>query len=240
MKIGIAVPAYIGHIDSLFNLLDSIQKQTIIPDKVVVSCSSSKNSDFDIYFEKINKYTFNLEIITNEDKKCAAENRNIAASKLNDVDYISFIDADDTMHPQRTEILLKTFQENDSDIILHNYFNYEDSENNENNENNEHSENDFIKNIETPIIRTNSLKQCYSGCVAHKIFHNSNDKIHHGHVSIKYDIFNKIQFPEEPEFYRKEDCVFCFRVFNLENIKDAYIANELTCYKPSNTQILYF
>jgi hypothetical protein len=234
MKIGIAIPAYNGHIEPLFNLLDSIQKQTMVPDKVVVSCSSTKNSDFDNYFEKIINYTFDLEIITSEDKKCAAENRNIAASKLKDVDYISFIDADDIMHPQRTEILLKTFQENDTDIILHNYFNYENREHNEDNEN------DFIKNIETCIVRTNSLKQCYSGCIAHKIYYNSNDKIHHGHVSIKHDIFNKIQFPEEPEFYRKEDCVFCYRVFSLPNIKDAYIADELSYYKPSNTQILYF
>jgi glycosyltransferase involved in cell wall biosynthesis len=123
MKIGVAIPAYIGHIERLFNLLDSIQNQTVIPDKVVVSCSSSKNSDFelDCYLEKLQQYTFSLEIITSEEKKNAAQNRNIAASKLSDVDYITFIDADDVMHPQRIEILLNVFQLHESDIVLHNY-----------------------------------------------------------------------------------------------------------------------
>ena len=103
MKIGVAIPAYVGHIEKLFQLLDSIQSQTIIPDEVVVSCSSTKKTDFELncYIEKLKKYTFSLEIITSEEKKNAAQNRNIAASKLSDVDYITFIDADDVMHPQR-------------------------------------------------------------------------------------------------------------------------------------------
>jgi hypothetical protein len=231
MKIGVAIPAYIGHIEYLFKLLDSIQMQTIIPDKVVVSCSSTKNEDFDFYCEQIKKYTFDLKIITSEDKKCAAQNRNTAASKLTDVDYITFIDADDIMHPQRIEILLKVFEDCNSDIILHNYYT-----------NTEFDKNLFKKIENNDInIRPNSLKQCYSGCITHQDYNYIlKDKIHHGHVSIKQNIFNFVQFPEEPEFYTKEDCVFCYRVFSLENIKNSYIVNELTYYNPSNTQILYF
>jgi glycosyltransferase involved in cell wall biosynthesis len=120
MKIGIAIPCYNGHVELLFKLLNSIQNQTILPNKVVVSCSSTREEEFD--FEKISLYTFSLQIITSEDKKCAAENRNIDASNLTDMDYLTFIDADDIMHPQRIELLLKAFQEHDSDIILHNYF----------------------------------------------------------------------------------------------------------------------
>lgn len=229
MKIGVAIPAYVGHIELLFNLFDSIQNQTILPDKVVVSCSSTKVSDFelDLYSEKMKHYTFLLELITTEEKKSAAQNRNIAASKLSDMDYITFIDADDIMHPQRIEILLRVFQEDDSDIILHNYYNSEILDN-------------MVKKIETSNVRQNSLKQCHSGCITHKIYHNTNDKIHHGHVSVKQCVFNQVQFPEEPQFYTKEDCVFCYRVFSIPNIKDSYIADELTYYKPSNTQILYF
>jgi glycosyltransferase involved in cell wall biosynthesis len=210
--------------------LDSIQNQTIFPDKVVVSCSSSDDTDFDNYNEKLKSYSFILQIITNKEKKSAAQNRNIAASKLMDVDYITFIDADDVMHPQRIEILLKVFQSNDSDIILHNFSGFTNDDT------------FFIKKFEDNeiIIRPNSLKQCYSGCIAQKEHYNTNEKIHHGHVSVKKTVFDKVQFPEEPEFYRKEDCVFCYRVFSLPNIKDSYVANQLTYYKPSNTQILYF
>jgi hypothetical protein len=45
----------------------------------------------------------------------------------------------------------------------------------------------------------------------------------------------KIKFPEEVEFNKKEDCVFCYRVFSLNNIKNAYIQNKLSVYKPSYT-----
>lgn len=230
MKIGLAIPAYVGHIDSLFRLLDSIQNQSRIPDKVVVSCSSTKDREFDSHFEKINNYSFALKIITSEEKKSAAQNRNIAGSNLTDVDYITFIDADDIMHPQRIEILLTIFQENDCDIILHNYYD------------NIIFENIYFEKIESNQInvRINSLEQCYSGCIKHKIYCNDNEKIHHGHVSLKQVIFNNVKFPEEPEFYRKEDCIFCYRVFSLPNIKNVYISNELTYYNPSNTQILYF
>lgn len=73
MKIGIAIPCYSGHINSLFGLLDSIQNQSRIPDKVVVSSSSTKTSDFDLHSEKLKKYTFPLQIIISEEKKCCAE-----------------------------------------------------------------------------------------------------------------------------------------------------------------------
>ena len=82
MKIGVAIPAYNGHIQSLFNLLDSIQNQTMIPDKVVVSCSSSKDADFDIYSEKIKTYTFHLQIIANEEKKNAASSGEVRVPPL--------------------------------------------------------------------------------------------------------------------------------------------------------------
>ena len=43
MKIGVAIPSYYGHITRLFDLLDSIENQTVLPDKVVVSCSSTSS-----------------------------------------------------------------------------------------------------------------------------------------------------------------------------------------------------
>lgn len=227
MKIGVAIPCYIGHIVSLFNLLDSIQNQTLLPDKVVVSCSSSKDSDFgsELYNEKMQSYTFILQIITSEEKKNAAQNRNIAASQLSEMDYLTFIDADDLMHPQRIEILLKTFQENDSDIVLHNYFI------------DVTFENELFKKIpqDDIKIRLDSLRQHWSGCIEHIDYYYINEGIHHSQVSVKSNIFNKVKFPEEIEYTRREDCIFCHRVFSLPNIKNAYISNKLSYYLPSNT-----
>jgi glycosyltransferase involved in cell wall biosynthesis len=219
MKIGVAIPCYYGHIQRLYDLLDSIEKQTILPNKVVVSTSSTSIFKYNKY------YSFPLEVIVTEYKQNASKNRNIAASKLKDMDYITFIDADDIMHPQRIEFLLKGFQIYDSDIILHNYFNSSQG-----------NIESFFKNFEEIKIRTHTLIQSWSGCIIHINGYDERlDKIHHGQVSVKRSIFQEVQFPEEREFETKEDCVFCYRVFSLPNIKHTYIQNELSYYNPSCT-----
>jgi len=219
MKIGLAIPCYYGHIQRLYDLLDSIEKQTIIPDKVVVSSSSTS----ELKCDKI--YSFPLEVIVTECKQNASKNRNVAASKLLDMDYITFIDADDVMHSQRIEFILKGFQIYDCDIILHNYF-YSTTGNIE----------DFLEKKQELNIRNHTLIQGLTSCITHiNDYSDRVDKIHHSQVTVKREIFEQIQFPEEEEFNRKEDCIFCYRVFSLPNIKHAYIKNELSYYNPSNT-----
>ena len=218
MKIGVAIPCYYGHINKLFNLLDSIDSQTIIPNKVVVSSSSTDKLDIP------KKYKFDLDLIVIKEKMNAAQNRNNAISKLLDMDYVTFMDADDIMHPQRIEILLNTFQTYDSDIILHNY------------QNKPYSDENIFKPINHINVRTNTLIKSWSGCITHiNGYDDRIDKIHHSQVTVKNWILDVVKFPEEAEFNRKEDCVFCYRVFSLANIKHAYILNELSYYSPSNT-----
>ncbi len=214
MSIGVAVPCYFGHISRLTSLLDSIENQTCKPNKVVVSCSSTKE-EF-----AVKNYSFPLEIIVTEEKKNAAENRNIATSRLMNMDYLTFIDADDVMHPQRIEVLLKVFKETNCDIILHNFLL-------------DKTEFTPIQNID---FRIDGLTRCGSGCIMHKTG-NQTLRIHHSQSSIKRQIFDIVKYPEEQEFYSKEDCVFCYRIFSLPNIKNAYIENELSYYEPSRTQI---
>ena len=219
MKIGVAIPCYYGHIQRLYDLLESIEKQTILPDKVVVSSSSTS----ELTCDKI--YSFPLEVIVTECKQNASKNRNVAASKLLDMDYITFIDADDVIHPQRIEFLLKGFQTYDSDIILHNYFEFSKG-----------TIDNFLGIFKEINIRNHTLIQGWSGCITHiNGYSDSVDKIHHSQVTVKRDIFESVWFPEEEEFNRIEDCVFCYRVFSLPNIKHAYIQNELSYYNPSNT-----
>lgn len=218
MKIGVAVPCYHGHVNNLYNLLDSINSQTILPNKVVVSSSSTEK------IEITEAYNFQLVIITSPDKKSAAQNRNIAIGNLMDMDYVTFMDADDIMHPQRIEILLNAINNYDSDIILHNY------------QTEPFNENNIFKHIEDVKIRTDTLIQSWSGCITHSNgYSDAFDKIHHSQATVKNWILHSIKFPEEPEYHLREDCVFCHRIFSLPNIKHAYIQNELSYYCPSRT-----
>ena len=222
VKIGVAIPCYCGHVSKLYNLLNSINSQTIVPDKVVVSSSSTDK------IEITDSYNFPLHIITTPDKKSAAQNRNIAINNLTDIDYVTFIDADDIMHPQRIEALLYTIYKYDVDIILHNYQIEPYNENKYN----------IFKyiDIENINVRTDSLVQSWSGCITHiSKYSDVIDKIHHSQATVKIWVLNEVKFPEETEFNRKEDSVFCHRVFSLPNIKHAYIQNELSYYNPSNT-----
>lgn len=217
--IGIAISCYNGHLSQLFDLFDSIQTQTILPDKVIVSCSSTDENTQKIMNRALQKYNFSFKIIYHLTYKNAAENRNIAVSYLTDMDYITFIDADDIMHYQRIEILLRTFNDHDCDIILHNY------------------SNEPLDNITYPTIyyKINGLRISNSYCIEHINNNNNNECIHHSQSSIKKYIIEKVKFRESIEYNRREDSFFCSDIFKLDNIKNVYISNKLTYYRQSNT-----
>ena len=217
MKLGVAVPCYPGHIPHVLTLLDSIETQTSKPDKVVVSCSSTTEK----FIKK--PYSFPLEILLIPDVRNAAQNRNLAGSRLTDMDYITYFDADDVMHPQRIEILRRIFQLTDCDIILHDY---------------SMEQNFSLLNLDTILYRVNSLVQAPSGCITHKDvqYFYKKEQIHHSQSSIKASLLTRVQYPEEKEFCNKEDCVFCYRIFGLHDVHNVYVNHKLSYYKSSNSQ----
>jgi glycosyltransferase involved in cell wall biosynthesis len=215
MKIGVAIPCFDKHLPYLFLLLDSIETQTLMPDKVCVSCSSTE------VFPPSRKYSFPLEIVLTKEKRNAAQNRNIAMDRLRDMDYISFMDADDIMHPQRMEALRNVFEDHSCQMILHNY---------------QHGKNTIFRTIRNIEVRVNAMKPTVSGGTTH-IEHNKylQQHIHHSQVSVQRSIIDLVRFPEEPEFHRREDSAFCNRVIKLPNVNHVYIVNELSYYAPSGT-----
>jgi glycosyltransferase involved in cell wall biosynthesis len=214
MKIGVAIPCFINHINACYRLLDSIDKQTRLPDQVIVSCSSSKATDF---VQK--NYKFPLRIIITETRQNAALNRYIAASNLQ-TDTICFFDADDIMHPQRLEAIEAAFQ-GSANIILHSFLL------------NEECSQEFPV-LSTFDIQYNILKKCYSGCITFNQYDN-NKRLAHGHVSVTRAVFEQVKFPIESEYETREDCVFCHRAFSLPSIQSGYIPYPLSKYIPSRT-----
>jgi len=119
MKIGVCVPCYYAHIRYLGGLLMSIENQTLKPH--IVSISISGVTD-DIVVPTFTT-TFPLKITTTDLKKNAGQNRNIAVDQIkDDIDIITFFDADDFMHPKRLEIIDKAFKDDTCDVFMHGYW----------------------------------------------------------------------------------------------------------------------
>lgn len=209
--IGVAIPCYVNHLPLLLELFDSIENQTLLPNKVVVSCSSTNPHE---ELKNIKKYSFPYEIIYTTENKNVSSNRNIAINNLLDMEYITFIDADDIMHPQRIEMIMRTFEETNGDIILHNY--------------SCRNELKFINNLQYKI---NELFISRCKCITS----NYNYQIHHAQSTVRRYILEFVKYREENEYIYKEDCKFCEEVFTLPNVVNVYITNELSWYRPSGS-----
>jgi len=224
MKIGIAIPCYCNHINYVFQLLDSIEKQSILPDKVAISCSST-----DTFPQYRNKYSFPIEVIITNEYKNTAQNRNIAASLLRDMDYITFFDADDIMHPKRTEVIIKSITNNENvDIIIHGF----------GTSNRFYSYNQYsFENIDmnTVEIRPDMLDVCYTGCATYAVKYDHFGEMHQAHVTVKSSILDKIKFSEKQEDVIKADSIFCYNVLSMPDIKNVFINQKLSLYVPSGT-----
>lgn len=218
-----AIPCFIKHIPYCLQLLDALEYQTRKPDEVVVSCSSTTEFPH-------KQYSYPVKILITEKKQNTSTNRNCAARELQ-TDIICFFDADDEMHPQRLEVIERCFQSDsdlqstngvtgDTDVILHSFF--------------EEAERDrpypLIDLSNYTMIR-NQLTRASSGCITL----DNVQRIHHGQVSVTKEIFQQVQFPEEREYEIREDCVFCYRVFSLPNIRSVYLPDPLSKYSPSWT-----
>ncbi len=226
--IGIAIPCYIGHIDKLKILLKCIEDQTVLPAKVVVSCSSSRSEDVDI---NESNYSYPLKIITHEQKLNAAQNRNIAASHL-DTDIISFFDADDIMHPQRNQCIIDGFNTHlDAIALIHGFI-----------------INSATLEIEIYNIFTNFYKDIFyikdaievipGEPLLPRLFNNRNIELHSGHCSIKKSVFREIKWNETRHVCGFEDVTFMVDIFKNFGPSSIIGANyPMTYYYPSNTMI---
>ena len=114
--IGVAIPCYSRHAHLLGSLFENIYMSTVKPVQIVVSCSSWDKDEI------VTGQYKDIPIMIKYSKRRInqAENRNIAAGLL-DTELISFIDADDLMHPQRLEYIVKAFQQSSFDVIYHDY-----------------------------------------------------------------------------------------------------------------------
>jgi hypothetical protein len=203
VTMGVAIPCYKPHIPLLKRCLDSIEAQTVKPDKVVVVCSSTNPEDLPSDWS----YSFPLDILMRPDKRNAAQNRNEATTHIT-TDFISFFDADDVMYPDRIERLKMC----DADIILHAF-----------------TEPGETRRAASSTYIRNQLVRAPSGCAWCNVIYDA--RIHHAHVTCRRSILDRAWFREDPYYAGTgEDALFCGDVLAMKNITSIYIPEPLSHY----------
>ena len=122
LKSSIVIPCIMDDVPNLDNLLKTIQEQTIQPTEIIVALSSVPAG---YAIGELNKQLQTivdapLSVLGTSEKCYAGVNRNRGADASKG-DYILFMDADDLMHPQCVEIILRTFIDKDPIAIVHGF-----------------------------------------------------------------------------------------------------------------------
>lgn len=193
----------------LDGLLAMFSLQTEAPDEIIISSSGILNSRLQKYNGiEIQNKLIPIKVTNSERRHFQAIARNKGA-QASSCDLIMFFDVDDIPHPQKIEICKKVFYEdNDIDALLHGYSrgpNYHFSR-----------VNDF-----------ESHTDFQPGGDGIKVFNSY--PIHYSHITIKNKILKVEKFPEDIFSYRKEDAIFCRKLFD-KKYKLKLVEAELVHY----------
>ena len=212
--IGVAIPCYSGHAHLLNSLLENIYNSTVKPAQIAVSCSSWNKDE-----EQAGLYKdIPIKVKYSKRQINQAENRNLAAGLL-DTELISFIDADDLMHPQRIEYIIKAFQQSTFDVIYHSFVEKLDSQ-----------YNDIFGEIGQLKLSNNAFEVDPNNKLGIVLKGYENGVgCHNAHLTVKRKIMKRFKFDENWEVYRSEDSLFT-RMLVENKVRCGYIDNKLSRY----------
>ena len=183
----------------LERLLQSIQNQTHKPDEVIIAISETHSTSMSDLVGRLVRplEPIRIRLLQSREVLNQAQNRNKAA-RLSTGDIISFIDADDVMHPLRTEIIRATFQDNPLiDLVLHNCTTANEPE---------WYSAMYLHRFSGHVVTKDSI------CDAEKVTRGTQVNlplaVHHAHNSIRRRVFVDHQYDESYDVYRQEDSVF--------------------------------
>lgn len=218
LNISLCVPCHPPHKKHLKQLLNQVNMQTSFPYEIVISLSETSQKEGVQLQQDLQKLVkVPLKICTLEGKAYAGENRNNTAKHAKG-NILSFMDADDKMHPQRLEILETIFKRSPRNIyaIVHMYTtgSLKDAI--------QISSKDIIneKVIFKEHLREKEIRLT-------KWDYEWNDKleaytgIHHGHITIYKDKYDKVLQKNNEK--RGQDAIF------LRDCLDKYKGGILLC-----------
>ena len=221
-SIAIGIPCIPKHVKHLPELMESIKKQTISPTEVILGISETDKQEADKLLKQYSSILLPSKLIVTStaERALAGKNRNRISDHCT-ADLISFIDADDLMHPQRNEILLDVYKRYRPRSIVHQYTR-------------------TFKDMEKKINNATVV----DGMMLHKLNKNKNTPhlvgadLHHGHITVETKLFKKIRQPEDMRI--GEDSIFVRRILESypRDPKVMYFIKEnLTLYRQNLSSI---
>jgi hypothetical protein len=212
LTLGVAIPCYSGHHHYIDSLLENIASSTVKPTQIVISCSSwNHNSKLYADYKGISVIIWYSTQRLNQ-----ATNRNRAASLLN-TDLISFIDADDMMHPRRIEFLISMFEQRpDISVIYHDFLSQHVS-----------TRNDPFWEEEAPNPLSNKIVKNPNAFGIMLV--PTEYPLHHAHLTVRKNVFDVFKFDEDWNVYRTEDSRYAALLAN-HDVPALYLHNKLSRY----------
>ena len=208
----VVIPCIPKHYKYIYDLLDSINNQTLLPNEIIIALSSTLPSNrYKIENELKEKYpALNIILSIVEKEAYAGENRNRGASKAL-FKYITFIDADDLMCNYKIEKLMELFKNNHNiEGLLHTVGN---------------------KDVTYHLIGYDNVEKVCNTSVRsflnNKRF-NIKNIIHHGHLTIQKKIIDEYKQCEEMK--RGQDSEYIFRLIK-NKIKIFIYDDVLSIYR---------
>lgn len=190
--ISLCITSYNEDCNLINNLLSEFKKQTDHPEEIIIYISNIRC--LDIYVPDyiiINNNNIPIYTVISNKKTNQAIARNIL-SKIASYNYVMFFDVDDIPHRQKIAITKKILASHSNiDFFCHGY----------------HS--NSPDSIKARIDETKIKLYPVIGINPHNTNVECEAVLHHAHITVKKNVFNKVSFNESNEYYRSEDGKFC-------------------------------
>jgi len=224
MRIGVCIPVISRHLPLLTTCLESLERQTRKPDVVSIRVSEAEAQP------TLPPCSFPVVLQHTPEQSHAGANRNGAAYVIQDrVDLLSFIDADDFMHPRCLEQIERHFRQ-DIEVLVHGFLDCKNAP-----DRGLYEARALNRIHWTPIggpigstLRTDGFstaKDTYQPI--HRLLRLDGQVFHNAHITCRTPVWTAERWPEE--FGLIEDSVYNYRLYT-RGYKYGFTADRLSYY----------
>lgn len=215
----VVIPCIPPHIPRLAVGFDSIEKQERKPTQVIVALSQSLDPQPIYQLAQKHMPSVPLKVTCKEGKAYQAENRNRAV-RLVQTEYVAYLDADDSMHPQRISTAYEYLHLFQLDVLYHGF---------------------YVKQLPLPhscvIMSKSELQKESEGHLGLETYHpQCKYQLHHAHAFVRTVVAQKYPQSQAEKDYRQEDSVWGHMIIHTPNVSVAFVDLPLTLYVSSESE----